>query len=262
MRDLDALNAAAQSTKSLFAFTLIVPFVMGWGAWSLAAGAAPSVPLRQNYLAVFALGMMAYAVISLPVPYLLKWNWETKYFGAGVFSLASASIIGVYPALCIAQYSSAPLSARILFAGIEGAAIIWWCSRFVRIYQIIYRNSSLLNYIYREESNAVYYLQRADKKIIDELLKFKQLPDMKYCLLFMLIAFGLIPFSSSVSLFFKIPFIHIFLAIGATPLSLMFLGLSTKIWLVCYLYPSKIKKRVNKRVYFDMSTNPGKYADS
>jgi hypothetical protein len=55
-----------------------------------------------------------------------------------------------------------------------------------------------------------------------------------------------------------IPFIHIFLAIFATPLNLMFLGLSTKGWLVFYFYPTKIKRETNKSVYVDISSQPPK----
>jgi hypothetical protein len=48
------------------------------------------------------------------------------------------------------------------------------------------------------------------------------------------------------------------LAIFATPLNLMFLGLSTKGWLVFYFYPSKIKRETNKPVYVDISSRPPK----
>jgi hypothetical protein len=57
-------------------------------------------------------------------------------------------------------------------------------------------------------------------------------------------------------MFCAMPFTHIFLAILALPLNLIFLGASTKMWLVYYFYPMKIKKEKNKPVYVDISSHP------
>jgi hypothetical protein len=229
---------------------------MGAGAWALATGAAPSLPLQDNYLEAFGLGLIASAILALPIPYIFCWNWEAKYFGAGLFPFATGSILGIYPILCIALHSSLPTTISVALILCEAILINRWCYRFVNIYRTIYRNKDLFHYIYSEESSAIYYLQQADKKVIDKVFKFSQFPSSKLCMFWFLGAFSMIPFATPISRFSGLPFIHIFLAIGATPLNLMFLGLSTKIWLVYYFYPMKIKKETNKPVYVDISTHP------
>lgn len=231
---------------------------MGCGAWALATGAAPEKPTHENYLALLGLGIASIAALSLPIPYLFRWNWETKYFGAGIFSLSSGSIIGLYPILCIAQYSSLPALARLVLVLLEGILIVRWCLRFSDAYKIIYHDKNLFNCIYTEELSAVYYSQQADKKIAGKILKFSVFPEPKYFIAAGLLAFSLIPFATPASQFIGIPFTHIFLAVFATPLNLMFLGLSMKGWLVFYLYPKKIKNETNKPVYVDISSQPAK----
>jgi magnesium-transporting ATPase (P-type) len=137
LRDLDYINSAAKSTTFMFTVSLVIPIVMGCGAWALATGAAPEQPLRENYLALIGLGIAVISIIALPIPYIFRWNWETKYFGAATLSLTSASIIGVYPVLCIAQYSSLPPLIRLALVLLEGTLIIRWCKRFANIYQIV-----------------------------------------------------------------------------------------------------------------------------
>ena len=258
MRDLNSINSAAKSTRFIFTVSLIIPIFMGCGAWALAIGAAPEKPIHENYLALFGLGVASVAVLSFPIPYIFHWNWETKYFGAGMLSLSSGSLIGLYPILCIAQYSSLPALVRLALVLLEGTLIILWCLRFSNVYKIIYHDKNLFNCIYTEELSAVYYSQQADKKIVGKLLKFSELPESKYFIAAGLLAFLLIPFATPVSQFMGIPFAHIFLAVFATPLNLMFLGLSMKGWLVFYLYPKKIKKETNKPVYVDISSQPPK----
>jgi len=231
---------------------------MGAGAWALAAGAAPSLPLQENYLAAFSLGIIASTILALPIPYIFNWNWEAKYFGAGLFPFASGSILGIYPVLCIALHSSIPATISITLILCEAILINRWCHRFINIYRAIYLNKDLFHYIYSEESSGVYYLQQAEKKVIDKVFKFNQFPSSKICIFWFLAAFSMIPFATPISRFSGLPFIHIFLAIGATPLNLMFLGLSTKIWLVYYFYPMKIIQETRKPVYVDISTCPPK----
>lgn len=256
MRDLNSINGAAKSTRHIFAISLIIPVFMGSGAWALATGAAPSLPLYENYLEVFGLSIIACSIIALPMPLIFRWNWEAKYFGAGLFPFASGSILGIYPILCITLYSSLPSLIRIAFILLEAILITQWCNRFVKAYRTIYCNKNLFNYIYTEDPTAVYYLQQADKKIISKLLKFQQFPSSKFCALALFAALSLIPFATSLSRIVGLPFIHIFLAVGATPLNLMFLGLSTKMWLAYYFYPMKISRKTKKRVYVDMSSQP------
>lgn len=256
MRDLDAINAAAKSTKFLFALSLVLPIFMGWGAWALAMNVAPSLPPHENYLEVISLGVVLLAIFALPVPYLFRWDWKAKYFGAPVLSLALGSIAGIYPFLCILFYSSLPLIARLAIIILEAVAIIRWCARFVRFYEAVYADKILFNSIYEEEPAAVYYVQQGDRKVVEELLKFEVYPSSKYFVLSLLAAFSLVPFASSVSRFVGVPFFHVFMAVCALPMNLMFLGMATKGWLVYYFYPMKIKRETNKPVYVDISSQP------
>lgn len=256
MRNLDEINAAAKSTRFMFTISLIIPMFMGWSAWALSLGAAPTRPLHDNYFALSGLMIIALAILALPVPYLFRWNWETKYFGASFLSLATASIGAIYPLLCIAWFSTLPLIARLLIVSVEIAAITKWCSRFAAIYKKIYADKQLFRAIYEEEPHAVYFTQQGDKKIVEQVFKFNPVPQSKYFLLFLLAGLVLVPFASPLSSAIGIPFIHVFLAITSIPLTLMFLGMGTKMWLVCYFYPNKIQNETNKPVYIDMSSKP------
>ena len=256
MRDLNRINGAAKSTGHVFAISLIIPVFMGCGAWALATGAAPNLPLRENYLELFGLSIIACSIIALPAPLIFRWNWETQYFGAGLLPFASGCILGIYPILCIVLYSSLPSSIRFAVMLLETILITKWCYRFVKIYRRIYRDKNLFNYIYTEEPSAVYYSQRADNKIIGKCLKFQLFPSSRFCALALIAAFSMTPFAQSLAIFFGLPFMHIFLAVAATPLNFMFLGLSTKMWLVYYYYPMKIHNETKKRVYVDMSSPP------
>lgn len=258
MRNLNSINSAAKSTRFLFAVSLIIPIFMGCGAWALAIGAAPEKPIDENYLALFGLGIAFVAIMALPVPYIFHWDWEAKYFGAGMLPLSSGAIIGLYPILCIAQYSSLPILARLFPVLLEVILIARWCLRFSNIYKVIYNDKNLFHCMYTEDLSAVYYSQQADKKIMVKMLRFDEFPSSKFFIASGLVSFSLIPFATPVSEFIGVPFAHIFLAIFATPLNLMFLGLSMKGWLVFYLYPMKIKKATNKLVYVDMSSQPPK----
>jgi len=258
LRDLDLINSAAKNTRFMFSVSLIIPIFMGCVAWALAAGASPENSIHENFLSLLGLGISFVAIISLPIPYVFRWDWETKYFGAGMLSLSSASIIGIYPVLCIAQYSSLPALIRFAPLFIEGLLITKWCLRFVSLYKKIYSEKKIFDFIYFEELTAVYYSQQADRNVIDKVLKFQQFPDMKYFIFSGLTAFSLLPFSTTISHLIGIPFIHVFLAVFSTPLNMMILGLTTKGWLVFYFYPTKIKREKSKSVYIDIST-PAKY---
>ena len=258
MRNLDSINGAAKSTKFIFSISLVIPIFMGFAAWALATGAAPSLALHDNYLALLGLGISSLAILALPVPYIFRWNWETKYFGASVLSLSSAAIIGIYPTLCVAFYGSPPIFLRFLLVLFEFILIFGWCRRFADIYKNIYLKKTLFCCIYIEEPCGIYYSQQGDKKVIESLLNFKQFPSSIYFIISSLIAFSLFPFATTISRLAGVPFIHIFLTIFATPLNLLFLGLATRGWLVFYFYPMKIKREKNKPIYVDISSRPPK----
>lgn len=258
MRNLDSINAAAKSTRFIFSTSLVIPIFMGLAAWALATEAAPNRALRDNYLALFGLGISSFAIFAFPIPYIFRWNWETKYFGASALSLSSGAICGIYPTLCIAIYGSLPIFLRSTLVLFEFILIYGWCRRFSNFYKNIYLKKNLFYYIYNEEPSGIYYSQQADKKLIEKILKFNQFPSTKFFITSGLIAFSLFPFATTVSRFVGVPFIHIFLTIFATPLNLLFLGLATRGWLVFYFYPMKIKRETNKPIYVDVSSRPPK----
>jgi hypothetical protein len=205
---------------------------------------------------MLGLGLIAIAIIALPIPYIFKWDWEAKYFGAMMFSTASGSIMGVYPILCIVQYSVLPMPARLCVAILSTVSVIIWCSRLVRTYKTIYEDKRLLGCIYEEEPTAVYYLQQGDRAISERLFHVQLFPSSKSTFFCFFAAFFLIPFAPSVVTFVGLPFTHVFLAVFAAPLDLMFIGIATKMWLVYYFYPNKIRRITNKPVYVDMSSQP------
>jgi hypothetical protein len=252
LRDINLFSRAEKTVRFIFIISLFLPIVMGCGAWALATGAAPGLAIHNNYLALFGLGIASAAIIAIPLPYIFCWNWQTKYFGACILPLASVSIIGIYPILCIIQYSLLPIIMRLTLILLEFIMAAWWCRRFITLYRLIYSQKKLFNYIYIEEPSAVYYSQKADNAITEKIYKFEQFPRSRCFIIFGTIAFCLTPFATSISQFAGIPFIHIFLAVFATPINLLFLGLCTRGWLIFYFYPKKIKNETNKIVYVDI----------
>jgi hypothetical protein len=233
---------------------------MGLSGWALADGAVPDIALAQNYLAISGLLICALAVASAAIAYLFKWEWKAKYYGAGFVSFASGSILGIYPILCIVIYGAWPLWARLGFLVLHFFLIVWWCRRFFLIYRDIFTDKKLRDSIYQEEEDAVYYLQQGDKIVIEKTLKFPQFPSNKFVIFFMVAAVLLAPYMRIVSNFVGVPFTQIFLAVSMTPVNLVFLGLATKMWLVFYHYPSKIKLETGKDVYVDMVSKMTKNA--
>jgi hypothetical protein len=253
LRNLDQTNPAMAKPVRLASNGAVIPLVFGTLSIILAKDAAPTVPFTENPVSLFGALIIVLAVGMLLTPRLFRWGWESSYFGASLFNIGSLSLIFFAPYLCLVIYSKLSISTRatILFAGI--VAHIIWCHRFVVLYKNINKEEISSNLIYQEESDAVYYMQKTDKYLIEEKFKFEQFPKGRYFVLFTLFSLSLIPFASTIRSMTGIPFIHVFFVVGTIPISLMVAGISTRTWLIFYYYPKRIRASTNKQVFVDMS---------
>lgn len=224
--------------------------------WALATGAAPTVAYEDNALAVFSVRLLIASLIFTPLPWLLRWDWKTWYFGSGVFALASVPLMQVVPLLCIFLYGDLPRGLSWSLLLLEVGLIGWWCARFVRIYRRIFADPDLWKKIYVEENDVIYYLQDVDKWVLEKKLRFNQSPTAVMFVVPMAFAFLLVPFMGPVTRFVGVPFTHIFLAIGGISISLLCLGLAMRSLLIFYYFPWKLKRATGKNVYVDMATGP------
>lgn len=232
-----------------------MPFFSGLGGWALASGAAPNIPTVDNTVAGFSVGLVLLSLLFAPVPWVFKWGWHSRYFGAVAPLLGSAALSALIPLFCIAFYGRLPFWVSGCLIFLEVGLIVWWCRRFVVFYRRIFADNRLFRSIYEEEDDAVYYLQRVDKWAMDKF-KFAQMPSSSMLLVPMILAFLLAPFMNSVTRFTGVPFTHVFLSIAGIPIVLLCLGLATRGYLIFYYYPAKIKRATGKDVYIDMASWP------
>lgn len=256
MTPLTQNESRAIDVRPMFVRSLVIPLFSGFGAWALASGVASDVSTSVNYLEKFGILLMVLTILSAPIPYIFHWTHESKYFGASLFPFASGALLGIYPALCIVAYSNLPIVGRLLVVVVEAIAVWRWCARFGKIYFIIERDLRLFRLIYKEQNNAVFYLQQGDKRVIEQELRFNSIPSGWFFFGMLLAAILITPFASDVSRLVGTPFIHVFLALSMFPTALLFLGLATKMWIVHYVYPIRIERVTGKRVYVDLSSSP------
>jgi hypothetical protein len=256
LRDLDSINPAEAKPARFVGTGAILPLVFGTLGVVLAHHAAPTVPSSQNPIWIFCIIIVGLAVAMFPVPRLFKWNWETKYFGVPLFYLGSLTLMCVIPCLCLLLYSKLEIWSRAAIFLAYMAIHIAWIWRFVAFYRKVDQDSVLRASLYEEENDAVYYMQQADKRILETQFDFHQLPRDRYFVLFIVAALSTTPMMRSVTESVGLPFIHVFFLIGTLPISLMGLGFATRGLLVFYCYPRKIRKTTGKRVYVDMGSKP------
>jgi hypothetical protein len=223
---------------------------------ALADGAAPSVPFLENPILVVLSVLIVIGILLLCVPRLFRWNWEAKYFGVTLFHTGSIAFMCLIPCICVVLYSKLPIALRLGVFLAYFTIHIKWCWRFVVFYRKIFNDTELRGLLYQEDADAVYYMQRGDRNLLDTQFKFHELPRNRYFVIFLLMAFALFPIMGTVYKVFGLPFTHIFLMIGTLPISLMGVGFAARGWLVFYYYPYQIKKQTGKHVYVDMSGKP------
>jgi hypothetical protein len=254
LRNLDKENPLFARPQSVAPIGAVLPFILGGMCALLASEATPHIPISGNPLALFCICLSVASLISALMPKIFGWDWRTKYFGFSTVYLASASLLGVIPLLCIVLYSSLPLWARLsLLCGYAGT-IILWCRRFVLFYRRVCSNKVLRDILYVEDIDAVYYSQKNDNWLIEKKFKLKQFPSNIVILISLGLAFILVPFIHAVKDIVGLPFPHMFLTVGSFPVIMAVLGLAMRGYLVFYYYPWKIKKETGKEVYVDMVT--------
>ena len=256
LRDLEVINVQLVRPNKFVPYIFILPAVCGFGGWALATGAAPNIAYDDNALAVFSIRLLIGSLILAPLPWLLRWDWKTWYFGSSLILFGFASLMQLFPMASIVVYGHLPRGLSWGLSLLEIGLIIWWCARFVRIYRRIFADPELWKMIYVEESDAIYYLQNVDKWVLEEKLKFNQTPTATVFVLPIIIAFLLVLFIGPVTQFVGVPFPHIFLAIGGISIPLLCLGLAVRSFLIFYYFPWKLKRATGKNVYVDMATGP------
>lgn len=259
MTTLCEKNRFAGSTEHMFRVSLIIPIFMGLLAWALASGAAPISPSQENYFERFGISVTCLAILAYPLSFAIKWNWDSRYFGAAIIPFSTTLILGVFPLVCIFRYGNLSIATCALILILELKVNFEWCWRIIKTYNKIYRSHVFFKLIYFEKPEAFYYLQQEDVLLTQKRFKRDFSPSPKYFILPLLLAIILLPFAKSVCVFIGVPFVHIFLAIVGIPLNLLFLGVCIKSWLVFYYYPKKIWKKTGKRVYIDMSSTASNY---
>ena len=258
MKDLEKLNVQLVRPNKFVPYVFVLPAVCGFGGWALATGAAPNIAYEDNALAVFSIRLLIASLILAPLPWLLKWDWRSQYFGSALFLFGSIALMQLFPMASIVVFSHLPRGLSWGLSLLESGLVIWWCARFVRVYRRIFADPDLWKMIYVEESDAIYYLQNVDKWVLEEKLRFNQTPTAMMFIGPMAMAFLLVLFIGPVTRFVGVPFTHIFLAVGGVPIVLWALGATTRGFLIFYYFPWKLKRATGKNVYVDMASGLGK----
>lgn len=256
MKDLDAINPAFAKPSTFVSVTAMLPLLISACSLALANGAAESVPFLQNPISMLCSLIVACSFFFLFIPQLLKWDWQARYFGVSALYMSSVAMFGGIPWLCILLYSSAPIFLRGLLFLIYISLLTGWSLRFVKLYKRIYANDKTRSRIYEEDIDCIYYIQKGDKLLLDKKLKFKQFPPAILFLLFGVAACFTMLFAKSLVGFFGLPFVHLFLAVGAIPLDMMAIGLVVRGWMIFYHLPAKLNRETAKLVYVNLVDNP------
>ena len=251
---LDEVNPSFARPQRFISLGALMLLLNAGISWVLATLAAPEIPFSQNPLAIISSLLVLLSVVLGLIPMIFKWDWRVQYFGICSLYLASASLPGVMPWLCIVLYSRIPLYARIALFLVFVLSIYWWCHRFVVYYRKVMSNAAYREKVYCEHESAVHYLQKNDAWLINKKYKFRQTPHMGVFLLAIIAAISIAPIMGKISLFSGLPFPYLFTAIGFFPFVLLLLGISVRGYLIYYYYPREIRKKTGKEIYIDMAT--------
>jgi hypothetical protein len=256
LRNLDDENPRMARPEYMASWGASLPLILAGLSAALAADAARSIAFSRNPLAMLCLGLCVLSICLVLVPRIFKWDWRAQYFGVAALYLSSVGLLGLIPWLSVVLYSTIPLWARLMLLLAYGLPIVWWCRRVILFYRHIFSEPQMRNMLYVEEADAVYYLQRSDKWLIEHKYKFQQSPPNLVFAFAGGIAFLMVPFMTSISHFFGLPFPHIFLMIGCFPLILLVSALAVHGYLVFYYYAGKMRSQTGKEVYVDMTAKP------
>jgi hypothetical protein len=222
----------------------------------LIEGAAPDRPFQQSPFQMTIATLPAIACLITLIAWLRNWDWRARYFGTYSLYVGSVALVGIVPCLCIVLYATLPLVIRsALLVGYLVIHILW-CLRFVVYYRRIVSDDSLRSYLYHEEHDAVYYLQRGDKFLFEKRNKLLQAPQDRYFALAGALAILMVFGMNEVRQTTGLPFVFSFLTVVGFPVSLMCSGLAVRGWLIFYLYPAQIRRTTGKQVYVDLTGKP------
>lgn len=255
LKDLDSINPAFMRPSSFSRIGALGALLLTLVSIPFASGPVPDIPLGRNPIVLVLLVMLIGSLGLLIGPSLSRWDWRTKYFGSSALCMASFVIFTLIPCIVLLLYGNAPLIVDVIVLGVYATCHVSWCRRFFAIYRQVYENDQLRNIVYQEELDAIYYSQRGDKYLLEKFYRFSQAPRDRYFVSSVALACLLIPVMDQVKEFMGIPFPHIFLIVGALPVSLMFAGLAVRSYLIFYKYPAKLKKATGKEVYVDLVSN-------
>lgn len=256
MRDLLSINPSEPLKIWPFIGPMLL-LVMGAGGIAFAYGASAGSAQHQNLLAALNIGIVVFALIMVPVTKLILMimGWRTAAFGISNLFIGSVSLLSWNPMLCIAIYGKISPWIVIPLIGINLILTFLWAKRFFAYYENIrVSHQDFWKRLYVEEEDAIYFSQPCDKWLTQKKLKISHFFGTWATVLPMAGAIGLLPFMTEVTRWAGVPFVHIFLAIGAAPLSIMLLGISMKGFLLHYYYPWRIKRATGKNVYVDLVT--------
>ncbi|MCC2971634.1 hypothetical protein [Massilia sp. IC2-476] len=218
----------------------------------LAYGAAPHIPLTANPVARLVFLVLAISLLLAFLSFALRWDWRTKYYGISLMFGASISLFAIVPLLALMIYGSLALWLKLFVLAFYVISHVVWCRKFSALYKDAFENDALREVLYEEEPNGVYYMRSGDQYLLDKYYKFTQMPRDRYFAIFIVLALALMPMTRSVREFTGIPFTHAFLVVAMVPVSWMSFGFSFRGYLVCYLYPAKIRRATGKEVLVDV----------
>ena len=256
MKNINISNPQFASPKNFAGMSAVISMLSGVLGLVLVMGAIPETPIERSPLGIFCCLVILFSAILIFVPKLMSWDWQSKYFGVPIFHVSMISLLGIIPLLCVVFYGriSWVLSAIILISFV--ILHYWWMRRFVLVYKRIFCDEGLVRLLYCEIDGGIYYMQKVDKYFIDNIFKFRQFPADRYLIVCVIVSFSMLFYVDAVTSITGLPFAYSFLAMASLPVSLAFMGLATRGWLIFYYYPNKIYRRCGKRVYVDMVNIP------
>jgi hypothetical protein len=250
--DLDKVNPKFARPNSFCANSAFLPFILSTCCMFLAVGAAPDIDSFRNPLFIICFVVCVLSVFLLIIPRVLKWDWKAEYFGFSVICLGSVALIGGISWGGILLYSKLPIVLRTIGFLTYLVVVVLWARRFIVVYRSIFSVAENRKRIYVDSDGLVYYRQKADVKILEKEMKFRQFPSGPVVIVFMFFAILTIPYSEYLESTIGLPFTHIFLSIAAVPTDMMAIGLMTRGFLIYYFYPRIIYKDSGKRVFVDL----------
>lgn len=254
MRKLDQTNPEFAKPERILSVGVIIPFFVGGMSWMFSSEAAHNTPFSKDPLSIFCAAVMLLGCILSALSKICKWDWRVQYFGLGAFYVGSFSLLGIIPLLCVVLYSYLSMRVRLCLLLTYSSVAIWWCWRFVRCYRKIMTDEKWHGRIYVEDNDAVYYLQKNDTWVLNNVFKLRQIPPVALFISMFSFGFIVFPFAGIVSSSIGVHAMYIFMVASFFPFVLMSLGLMTRGYLIYYYYPRKIKEKNRKDIYIDMAS--------